>query len=182
MDVIMMRMPTVLMVATLVAGATWLSTQPMATAAMPAVGDDAPSFTAKASNGQTVALADFKGKSHVVLYFYPKDDTPGCTRQACSVRDTHDEFKELNAVVLGVSFDSVESHRKFVEKHKLPFLLLADMDKAIAKAYGIADEATAMAPRVTFIISKAGKIALVIPKVNPDTHSAEVRQALAGLE
>jgi peroxiredoxin Q/BCP len=149
--------------------------------AMPKVGDTAPAFTAKATDGSTISLADFKGKSNVVLYFYPKDDTPGCTKQACGIRDDYSAFKNLDAVVLGVSFDSVESHQKFTAKHNLPFPLLADTDKTIAKAYGIADDTTGVAPRVTFVIGKDGKIALVIPKVNPGTHSEEVRKALAEL-
>ena len=148
---------------------------------MPKVGDKAPDFTAKASDGTTVKLADFAGKANVVLYFYPKDDTPGCTKEACGVRDTIGELKGLDAVVLGVSFDSVESHKKFIEKYKLPFLLLADTDKKIAKAYGIASDHSPVPPRVTFIINKAGKVAYINPSVNPATHSADVRTALAGI-
>jgi peroxiredoxin Q/BCP len=150
--------------------------------AMPNAGDVAPAFSAKSTNGSTINLADYRGKSHVVLYFYPKDDTPGCTKQACDIRDGFDSYKELEAVVLGVSFDSVESHQKFTEKFKLPFPLLADTDKSIAKAYGIATDKTGAAPRVTFIIGKDGKIAHVIPKVNTATHSQEVRAALASMK
>jgi len=151
-------------------------------ATMPKVGDKAPAFEAQASDGATVKLADFAGKQNVVLYFYPKDDTPGCTKEACGVRDTIAELKGLDAVVLGVSFDSVESHNKFIEKYTLPFRLLADTDKAIAKAYGLASDHTLMAPRVTFIIDKAGKIAYVNPRVNPGSHAEEIRVALAGLK
>lgn len=146
------------------------------------VGDKAPDFQAAASDGSTVKLSDFAGKQNVVLYFYPKDDTPGCTKEACGVRDSIVDLKGLNAVVLGVSFDSVESHKKFIEKYKLPFLLLADTDKKIAKDYGIATDKSPVAPRVTFIINKAGKIAYMNPAVNPLTHADDVRTALAGMK
>jgi peroxiredoxin Q/BCP len=145
------------------------------------VGDKAPEFEVRASNGATVRLKDYVGKGNIVLYFYPKDDTPGCTKEACGIRDTFGEFKGLNATVFGVSFDSVESHKKFIEKYKLPFVLLADTDKTVAKAYGVADDSSPAAARVTFIINKEGKIAFVHPKVNPATHAAEIKSALAGL-
>jgi peroxiredoxin Q/BCP len=148
---------------------------------MPKVGDKAPDCSAPASDGTTVHLKDYVGKGNIVLYFYPKDDTPGCTKEACGIRDTFDEFKGLNAIVFGVSFDSVESHKKFIEKYKLPFLLLADTDKKVAQAYGVADANSPVASRVTFIIDKQGKIAFVNPKVNAATHSAEVRTALNAL-
>lgn len=149
---------------------------------MPKVGEKAPDFSAAASDGTTVKLADFVGKGNIVLYFYPKDDTPGCTKEACSLRDSITDLKELNAIVFGVSFDSVESHKKFIEKFNLPFVLLADTDKKVAIAYGIATDESKFAPRVTFIIGKDGKIAYVNPKVNATDHAAEVRAALAGLE
>jgi peroxiredoxin Q/BCP len=156
----------------------------MATSAfaeMPKVGDKAPDFAVAASDGTTVKLKDFVGKGNIVLYFYPKDDTSGCTKEACGIRDSFDEFKGLNAIVFGVSFDSVESHKKFIEKYKLPFVLLADTDKRVAKAYGVADDGSAYAARVTFIINKEGKIAFVHPKVNPATHAAEIKAALNAL-
>jgi peroxiredoxin Q/BCP len=146
------------------------------------VGDNAPEFTAKASDGSTVKLSDFTGKQNVVLYFYPKDDTPGCTKQACGIRDAFGEFKGVDAVVFGVSFDSVESHKKFIEKHKLPFRLLADTDKKIAIAYGAAEADSPVAQRMTFIINKQGKIAYVNPRVNPGTHVGEIRAFLAGMQ
>jgi peroxiredoxin Q/BCP len=149
---------------------------------MPKAGDKAPEFSAAASDGTTVHLKELLGKGNIVLYFYPKDDTPGCTREACGLRDSIADLKGLNAIVLGVSFDSVESHKKFIEKYNLPFVLLADTDRAVAKAYGIADDHTPVAPRVTFIIGKDGKIAYVNPKVNPATHAAEIRAALAALD
>ena len=149
---------------------------------IPKVGDKAPDFSAAASDGTTIKLADVVGKVNIVLYFYPKDDTPGCTKEACGIRDNITELKGLNAIVFGVSFDSVESHKKFIEKYSLPFVLLADTDKAVAKAYGIATDETKAAPRVTFIIDKSGKIAYVNPKVNASAHAAEISTALAALE
>jgi peroxiredoxin Q/BCP len=150
-------------------------------APMPKVGDTAPDFSVAASDGKTVHLKDAVGKGNIVLYFYPKDDTPGCTTEACGIRDTFDEFKGLDATVFGVSFDSVESHKKFIAKYKLPFVLLADTDKKVAEAYGVANESSPVASRVTFVINKAGKIAYVNPKVNPATHAAELRTVLNGL-
>jgi peroxiredoxin Q/BCP len=150
-------------------------------AEMPKVGDAAPDFTATASDGKKVHLKDHAGKANVVLYFYPKDDTPGCTKEACGLRDNIADLKGLNAVVYGVSFDSVESHQKFIAKFQLPFLLLADTDKELAIAYGVATSASAVPSRVTFVIDKSGKIAFVNPKVSPATNAAEVRAALAAL-
>jgi peroxiredoxin Q/BCP len=150
-------------------------------AEMPRVGDKAPDFSVAASDGITVHLKDYVGKGNIVLYFYPKDDTPGCTKEACGIRDTFDEFKGLNAIVFGVSFDSIDSHKKFIAKYKLPFVLLADTDKKVAQAYGVADVNSPVASRVTFVIDKQGKIAYLNPKVNPATNSAELRTALASL-
>lgn len=150
-------------------------------AAMPKVGNSAPDFSVAASDGTTVHLKDHIGKGNIILYFYPKDDTPGCTKEACGIRDTFDEFKGLNATVFGVSFDSVESHKNFIAKYKLPFVLLADTDKTVAKLYGVADDNSRVASRVTFVINKAGKIAFVDPKVDPATHAAELRTVLSGL-
>ena len=150
-------------------------------AEIPKVGDKAPDFSVAASNGTTVHLKDYAGKGNIVLYFYPKDDTPGCTKEACGIRDTFDEFKGLNAIVFGVSFDSADSHKKFIAKYKLPFVLLADTDKKVAQAYGVAGANSPVASRVTFVIDKQGKVAYVNPKVNPATNSAELRTALAGL-
>ena len=148
-------------------------------AEMPKVGDKAPDFSVAASNGTTVHLKDYVGKGSIILYFYPKDDTPGCTKEACGIRDTFTEFKGLDATVFGVSFDSVESHKNFIAKYKLPFVLLADTDKKITMAYGVADENSKAASRVTFVINKAGKIAYVNPKVNPATHADELRAVLS---
>ncbi len=147
------------------------------------VGDTAPVFTAKTSGGGTVSLADLRGKQ-VVLYFYPKDDTPGCTKEACAFRDVYSEITKRGAVVLGVSVDPVKSHDKFVEKHKLPFPLLADEDHAIVEAYGVWGEKQFMGrkymgtARATFLIGAGGKIKAVWPKVKPEEHAAEVLAAL----
>jgi peroxiredoxin Q/BCP len=150
-------------------------------AEMPKMGDKAPDFSVAASDGTTAHLKDYLGKGPIILYFYPKDDTKGCTTEACGIRDTMDEFKGLDATVLGVSFDSVESHKAFIAKYHLPFLLLADTDKKVAKAYGVADDTSKVASRVTFVIDKNGKIAFVDPKVNPATHAAEMRAVLANM-
>jgi peroxiredoxin Q/BCP len=143
------------------------------------VGDKAPDFTAMSSAGTPVQLSKEIGKAPIVLYFYPKDDTPGCTKEACGIRNSFAAFRHLNATVYGVSYDSVESHQKFIEKYKLPFLLLADTDKAIAKAYGA--DGMLFAKRMTFVIDKAGKIAWINPSVNPSTHSAELEKVLQEL-
>ena len=146
-------------------------------------GDIAPGFSAATNGGGRVSLADFKGKN-VVLYFYPKDDTPGCTREACAFRDHFAEFQKRGAVVLGVSTDSAKSHDKFVEKFKLPFTLLADEDKKIVEAYGVWGEKTFMLRkytgtfRVTFLIGPDGRIKKIWPKVKPEEHAAEVLAAL----
>ena len=148
---------------------------------MPKVGDKAPDFSVAASDGTTMHLKDAIGKGNIILYFYPKDDTPGCTKEACGIRDTFDEFKGLNATVFGVSFDSVASHKDFIAKYKLPFVLLADTDKSVAKLYGVADDSSKVARRVTFVIDKSGTIAYVNPKVNPTTHAAELQAVLKKL-
>lgn len=142
-------------------------------------GDPAPEFTVTATDGSTVRLADLKGHP-VILYFYPKDDTPGCTKEACAFRDSYAAFKKKGAVILGVSADSVKSHGKFTEKFNLPFLLLADEDKSIVKAYGAWGEKSFMGRkyegihRVTFLIGADGRIQKVWPKVKPEEHATEV--------
>ncbi|MBU6410980.1 MAG: thioredoxin-dependent thiol peroxidase [Verrucomicrobia bacterium] len=146
-------------------------------------GDAAPPFSARTNGGGRVALSDFKGKN-VILYFYPKDDTPGCTREACAFRDLWSEFQRRGAAVLGISTDGVKSHDKFVEKFKLPFTLLADEDKAIARGYGVWGEKTFMGRkytgvhRVTFLIGPDGRIKKIWPRVKPDEHAAEALAAL----
>ena len=145
--------------------------------------DMAPGFSAATSGGGKVSLADFKGKN-VVLYFYPRDDTPGCTKEACAFRDHFADFKKRGAVVLGVSTDAVKSHDKFVEKFKLPFTLLADEDKKIVEAYGVWGEKSFMGRkylgthRVTFLLGPDGRIKKIWPLVKPETHAAEVLAAM----
>jgi peroxiredoxin Q/BCP len=134
-------------------------------------GTIAPDFTVKDTNGNTVSLSEFKGKT-VVLYFYPKDDTPGCTKEAQSFRDAYDEYKGKDMVVLGVSTDDEASHKAFTEKYGLPFQLLADVDGAIAKAYDV--YGGGYAQRVTYIIDSEGKISQVIDKVNTATHAQDI--------
>ena len=149
-------------------------------------GDPAPTFTAWASGGALVSLSDFKGKS-VVLYFYPRDDTPGCTKEACSFRDHFVALADRGAVVLGVSPDSAKSHDKFIEKLKLPFTLLADEDKKIVRAYGVWGLKSFMGRkfqgthRVTFLIGPDGVIKKIWPRVKPDGHAEEVLAALQGV-
>jgi peroxiredoxin Q/BCP len=146
-------------------------------------GDKAPDFTVSTNGGGKLSLSDYKGKN-VILYFYPKDDTPGCTKEACAFRDFYGDFKKKGAVVFGVSTDSTKSHDKFVEKFKLPFTLLADEDKKIVEAYGVWGEKSFMGRkymgthRVTFLIGPDGKIKKIWPKVKPEEHAEEVLNAL----
>jgi peroxiredoxin Q/BCP len=150
------------------------------------VGDPAPDFTVPDQTGQAVTLAAFRGRA-VVLYFYPRDNTPGCTVEACAFRDEHAVLEKHNAVVLGVSTDSVESHGKFAQKYTLPFPLLADTDRRIVTAYGVWGEKRFMGRsyqsthRVTFLIDRAGRIAAIWPKVKPATHAREVLERLAAI-
>jgi peroxiredoxin Q/BCP len=140
-----------------------------------AVGTDAPSFTAKDTNGNTVSLSDFAGKT-VVLYFYPKDDTPGCTKQACSFRDARTEYQSKDIVVLGVSKDDEASHQQFTQKYGLNFPLLADTDGSIIKAYDV--DGGGYAKRVTYVIDPNGKIIHIDSAVNTSTHASDVLAAL----
>jgi peroxiredoxin Q/BCP len=146
-------------------------------------GDKAPEFSVATNGGGAVSLADFKGKN-VILYFYPKDNTSGCTKEACAFRDGFAAFKKRGAVILGVSPDSVKSHDKFVEKYSLPFMLLADEDKKIVQAYGAWGEKRFMGRkymgvyRVTFLIGPDGKIKKIWPAVKPEEHAEEVLAAL----
>jgi thioredoxin-dependent peroxiredoxin len=145
-------------------------------------GKAAPDFTATNTNGETIRLKDLRGKK-VVLYFYPKDDTPGCTKEACSFRDAFAEFKKQDIEVIGVSTDSEASHKKFTTKYKLPFTLLADTDHAIADAYGVYGEKKFMGrtymgvKRMTFLIDEKGKVRKVFEKVKPEEHAQEVLEA-----
>jgi peroxiredoxin Q/BCP len=145
-------------------------------------GDDAPDFSAKNQNGDEVKLSDFSGKK-VVLYFYPKDDTPGCTKEACSLRDGFEQFNEKGIEILGVSTDDEQSHRKFISKYELPFTLLADTGHAVADLYESYGEKTFMGKtydgvlRKTFLIDEAGKIRRIFDKVKVDEHADEVLEA-----
>lgn len=145
-------------------------------------GSAAPNFTTTNTDGDPVKLKDLRGRK-VVLYFYPKDDTPGCTKEACSFRDAFSEFKKRGIEVLGVSTDSEASHKKFTAKYKLPFTLLADTDHSIADTYGVYGEKKFMGrtymgvKRVTFLIDEKGKIKKVFEKVKPEDHAQEVLDA-----
>ncbi|HBB32090.1 MAG TPA: peroxiredoxin [Cyanobacteria bacterium UBA8803] len=139
------------------------------------VGMDAPAFTAKDSDGNTVSLSDLAGKT-VVLYFYPKDDTPGCTKEAQSFRDNYAEYQGQEMVVLGVSMDDEASHKKFQEKYGLPFQLLADVDGSITKAYDV--DGGGYAKRVTYIIDGNGKISYVDENVKTATHAQDILAAM----
>jgi len=145
------------------------------------LGETAPTFEALTSNGSKLSLSDFRGKKSVVLYFYPKDDTPGCTKEACSFRDNIKSLRNLDAEIVGVSLDDVESHNKFTKKYGLPFPLVSDKDKRIATAYGVLKETGTSTSRVTFIIDKHGKIAKIFPKVDVTKHTEEVEAALKEL-
>ena len=144
----------------------------------------APEFTLPSSEGKDISLKDYKGKSRVVLYFYPKDDTPGCTVEACGFRDNIKKIEGLDAVVLGVSPDNTDSHDKFIAKFKLPFMLLSDTDKKVCEAYGVWVEKSMYGKtymgvaRTTFVIGKDGKIAKIYEKVKPDVHAQEVLDLL----
>ena len=143
------------------------------------VGTKAPEFTLPDKDGNSVSLADFAGKK-VVLYFYPKDNTPGCTRQACAFAGVYEEFKKINAVVIGISKDFVASHQKFAEKHGLPFILLSDPELTAIQAYGVWQEKKLYGKvsmgvvRSTFVIDENGIIEKVMPKVKPDTNAVEI--------
>jgi len=139
-------------------------------------GQKAPDFNALDYNGKKVNLKNFRGKN-VVLYFYPKDDTPGCIKEACSFRDDIQMYKGMDAEVVGVSVDGIESHKKFSNKYGLNFTLLSDKKKVITKKYGVL-KITGMAKRTTFLIGKDGKVKYVFKDVKPDGHSKEVLQKL----
>ncbi len=147
-------------------------------------GSAAPAFKTKDADGETVSLKDLRGQK-VVLYFYPKDDTPGCTKEACSFRDAFSQYKKKGIAVLGVSPDSEAAHQKFVTKYKLPFTLLADTDRSIAEAYGVWGEKKFMGRtymgvhRTTFLIDEKGKIKKIFEKVKPEDHATEVLEAFA---
>ena len=153
---------------------------------LPAEKSKAPDFELHASNGQTIRLKDLKGKN-VVIYFYPKDDTPGCTVEACAFRDSHKDTEKYNAVVLGVSPDGLKSHDKFIQKFNLPFTLLADEAKQMSQDYGVWIEKSMYGKkymgvaRTTFVIDTQGKVAKIFEKVKPEGHDKEVLEVLKAL-
>ncbi|WP_393971224.1 thioredoxin-dependent thiol peroxidase [Oxyplasma meridianum] len=142
-------------------------------------GDTAPDFTSVDQNGKPVRLSDFRGKP-VVVYFYPKDDTPGCTKEACNFRDNFSEYQKAGVKVLGISVDDTNSHKKFEEKYQLNFTLVADHEKKIAEKYGVLGDRNAK--RVTYLMDRDGKIMYVYPKVSPDEHAVEVMKKLKELK
>ena len=154
--------------------------------ALPEEGKAAPAFTATAQTGEKISLNDYKGKKNVVLYFYPKDDTPGCTREACSFRDFRKTFEEKETVILGVSRDGAASHQKFSEKYQLPFLLLCDEKEELCNKYGVIQEKNMYGKksmgvvRSTFVIGKDGKIKKIFRNVKVDGHTDQVLKALEG--
>lgn len=152
---------------------------------MLSVGEKAPDFTLYDKGGNAVSLADFSGKK-VVLYFYPRDNTPGCTRQACAFAESYKEFCSIDAAVIGISKDSVSSHVKFAEKYNLPFILLSDPEHKVIEAFGAWQEKKNYGKvsfgtvRSTFVIDENGTIEKVMPKVKPDTNAAEILAYLKG--
>ena len=148
------------------------------------VGQTAPDFTLSDQFGTPHHLASYRGQ-WVLVYFYPKDDTPGCTTEACGLRDRFSEFQKIKAVVLGISTDSVESHKKFADKFKLPFPLLSDNQKSVVQAYGVWGEKQFMGKtylgisRTSFLIDPKGKIAKIYPKVKPEEHTEDILRDLA---
>lgn len=148
------------------------------------IGDMAPDFALPSTNGETIKLSDFRGKT-VVLYFYPKDNTPGCTKQACNIRDHWTEFQKRGWVVLGISSDSINSHKKFTEKYNLPFLLLSDKDKTVMKMYGAYGKKKMMGVeyegtlRYTYVIDENGKIIHIDTNVKVSNHSQDLFQSVS---
>jgi peroxiredoxin Q/BCP len=155
--------------------------------AEPQVGRKAPDFALPSNQGGTVRLKDFHGKKHVVLYFYPKDDTPGCTREACDFRDGQKGLTRKDVVILGVSKDSVASHEKFASKYELPFLLLSDAEGDVSERYGVWKEKSMYGrtsrgiERTTFLIDKEGVLRNVFPKVKVEGHLGEIEAAIDAL-
>lgn len=158
----------------------------MASNVLPVIGRPAPDFTLPSTTGEPISLKQFKGKKTVVLYFYPKDETPGCTREACDFRDHTAEFEAARVVVLGVSTDPMESHLHFQAKQKLPFPLLSDEDAAVSKLYGVYKQKNLYGKkhlgieRTTFVIDRTGRVAQIWPKVKVDGHIQDVLDFVAG--
>ena len=176
-----MKTLLVTLIGLVVLAAGWLTYSAYA-AEIPKVGALAPPITGTDQDGKEWKLADAAGKSIVLLYFYPKDDTPGCTKEACGLRDRMDELKKDGVEVVGVSFDSAESHQKFIAKHNLNFRLLADPDGKIVDAYGVRRAAgLKFAKRVSFLVGTDGKIVHVTDNGSADVHLTEMKEAVAKL-
>ncbi len=151
-------------------------------AAMPKAGDTAPPFAGHDQDGKIVTLTDFAGKKNVLLYFYPKDFTGGCTKEACGFRDRLGDLQTNNVEVIGVSYDSAESHKKFADEYKLNFTLVADPDGKVIRLYDVKMPLMAMSKRVSFLIGTDGKIIHVTDAMNPQTHFDEMKAAIDGLK
>ena len=146
------------------------------------VGDLIPNFTAIDNNGNTFDSSSVIGKFPLVVYFYPKDDTPGCTIQACTFRDKYEDFKDLGAEVIGISSDTIKSHSKFANKYKLPFILLSDSDKKIRKAFGVANDFLGLLPgRTTYVCDKSGTVKLVFDSMSSKVHIEKALKILKSL-
>jgi len=147
------------------------------------VGDKIPKFTAKDTNGNDFDSQDLIGKKPLVIYFYPKDNTPGCTTQACSFRDQYEDFKDLGAEVIGISSDSVVSHQKFTQQFKLPFILLSDSDKKIRTLFGVPSNLFGLLPgRVTYVADKTGTIIMVFDSIKAKGHISNALEAIKSLQ
>ena len=168
---------TMIQLSTLMAFALVIGTLAVQAADTPKVGDKAPAFEARDQDGKAWKLADLAGKQAILLYFYPKDDTPGCTKEACGFRDSMADLKKDNVQVLGVSFDSAESHKQFIAKHNLNFPLLVDTEGKLADLYGARMPDRNMARRVSFLIGADGRIAHVTDNRSADVHLTEMKEA-----
>jgi len=152
----------------------------MSTSVLPTIGRPAPEFTLPSTSGESISLKQYKGKKTVILYFYPKDETPGCTREACDFRDSFGEIEKHNAIILGISTDPMDSHHKFRDKHQLPFTLLSDEDAAVSKKFGVYKQKNVYGKksmgieRTTFVIDKTGRIATIYPKVKVEGHVQDI--------
>ncbi len=143
----------------------------------------APDFSLKDQNGKTVKLSDYKGKKNVVVYFYPKDNTPICTKESCSFRDAYEKFKDMGAEVIGISSDSVESHKNFAKEHKLPFTLLSDVNSELREAWGVPKTAKILPGRVTYVIDKKGVVKHIFNSAMDSTkHMEEAKAVLEKLQ
>ena len=158
----------------------------MATSLLPVIGKPAPDFTLPSTAGENISLRQFKGKKTVILYFYPKDETPGCTREACDFRDHAADFESSGTVILGVSTDSLESHQHFKDKNRLPFPLLADVDSTVSKLYGVYKQRNLYGKkymgieRTTFVIDRTGRIAQIYLKVKVEGHIQQLMEFVGG--